>query len=513
MCKLALALLLGATATSPASAKWREASTKHFLIYSEESAKTLADFATKLEKFDKVMRMTRGLEDPPLSPANRLTIFIVPSTASVQKLYGRGGGDVGGFYMGRATGSVAIVPRARQTGDIFDLNGAVVLFHEYAHHFMMQNFPAVFPPWFIEGFAEFHSTAKFEKDGMIGIGLPANHRAYSLTQGKPMPMEKLVMGSVSGRNGEEVEQIYGRGWLLTHYLTFEPTRKGQLRSYLAALNEGKNGLDAAKAAFGDLKVLDSELNKYMYRPQWSYQKINLVKVNIPSVTVRDLSEAEDAVMDLRIKSKRGVDEAGAKALVPRVRKAAAPYPDDVLAQVTLAEAEYDAGFYAEAEAAADRALKTDPKATEALIYKGRSRMELASAAKTKDPAVWRDVRKWFVAANRIDPEDPEPLMLFYTSFMSEGRQPTANAAIGLVRALELAPQDDGLRWMVAQQHLRDKKGPDARAALAPIAFAPHGGKGAEMAASIIAKLDGGGVEEALKTWESLEAESKTEKAD
>ena len=211
-------------------------------------------------------------------------------------------------------------------------------------------------------------------------------------------------------------------------------------------------------------------------------------------------------MDVRIRSKRGVDEAQAKALVPLVRKAAAPFPNDALAQVTLAEAEYDARNYAEAEAAADRAIAADPKSVEGLIYKGRARVAMASAAANTDAAVWKEARKWFLAANKIEPDDPEPLMLFYSSFLAAGAQPTVNATLGLAWALKLAPQDSSLRWMLAQQHLRDGKAAEARAALAPVAFDPHGGTQAEAAAGILAKLDTGGVKAALEAWEKLDKE-------
>jgi cytochrome c-type biogenesis protein CcmH/NrfG len=168
--------------------------------------------------------------------------------------------------------------------------------------------------------------------------------------------------------------------------------------------------------------------------------------------------------------------------------------------VTLAEAAYDAGEYAEAEAAADRALAADPQSVEALIYKGRIKMALASASDKADAATWREVRRWFLAANKIEPDDPEPLMLYYTSFREAGVKPTANAALGLQQALGLAPQDHGLRWMMAFQHLQDKKAEEARQTLAPLAFDPHGGEQAKAAARILDKLASGGVKAALENW-------------
>jgi tetratricopeptide (TPR) repeat protein len=408
--------------------------------------------------------------------------------------------------MGRAPGSYAVSPRSTGAGGS-DLDEQIVLLHEYAHHFMMQNYHGAFPAWLIEGFAEFHSTAKFEKDGGVGIGLPANHRAYSLLAEQPIAIGKLLTSSVSDLKLDARDGFYGRGWLLTHYLTLDPARKGQLSAYVGLLNSGTDSLAAAQKVFGDLGALDKELNRYVRQPTLRYMRLDPKAIEIGPISVRALAPGEAAVMDVRIRSKRGVDEAGAKALLPLARKAAAPFPGDALAQVTLAEAAYDAKEYAEAEAAADRALAADPKSVEALVYKGRIKMALASDSATADAATWREVRRWFLAANKIEPDDPEPLMLFYTSFREAGMKPTANAALGLEQALGLAPQDAGLRWMMAYQHLQDKKEAQARQTLAPLAFDPHGGGMAKAAARILDKLASGGATAALEAWREPEEET------
>jgi cytochrome c-type biogenesis protein CcmH/NrfG len=500
---VAFALAVAAAAVSPAQAAWRQASTPHFVIYSEDDEKTVRDFATRLERFDAAMRFMRGLPDPEISPQNRLTVFVVPTVHAVRKLYGKGGGGIGGFYTGRASGSFAISPRNIGGGDGEE---QIILLHEYAHHFMMQNYPGAFPAWLIEGFAEFNSTARFDKDGGVGLGLPASHRAYGLLAMQPIRIEKLLASSVDDLAEAERDSFYGRGWLLTHYLTLHPARKGQLSAYLALLNSGTDSLTAATKVFGDLALLDKELDRYVRQRTLRYVKLEPEMIKIKPISVRALSPGEAAVMDVRIRSKRGVDLAAAKALLPLARKAAAPHPGDAVAQVTLAEAAYDAREYAEAEAAADRALAADPNSVEALIYKGRIKMALASASDKTDAATWREVRRWFLAANKIEPDDPEPLMLYYTSFREAGMKPTANAALGLEQALGLAPQDHGLRWMMAFQHLQDKRAEEARQTLAPLAFDPHGGEMAKAAARVLDKLASGGVKAALENWREPEEE-------
>ncbi len=167
-------------------------------------------------------------------------------------------------------------------------------------------------------------------------------------------------------DGSQLTAAHGllRARLAAHpFLTFEPSRKGQLTTYIAKLNEGLGGLDAAKAAFGDLKQLDKDLDRYLMRSRMSYWRLPPAKFASARSRFRISSPAENAVMELKIRSRRGVDEAQAKSCLPLVRRAAAQFPKDPFAQATLAEAEYDAGYFAEAEAAADRALAANPKSS------------------------------------------------------------------------------------------------------------------------------------------------------
>jgi hypothetical protein len=74
--------------------------------------------------------------------------------------------------------------------------------------------------------------------------------------------------------------------------------------------------------------------------------------------------------------------------------------------------------------------------------------------------------------------------------------------------LQLGPQDSGLRLLVASQYLRERKPSEARATLAPIAFDPHGGRIAELAATLITLIDKNGADAALSRWKESEKEAE-----
>jgi len=486
-----------------ANAEWREASSRHFLVYSEGSAQALQLFATKLEKFDKAMRVLLGFPDEDLGAGNRVAVFVVDDMAAVQRLGRARGSGIAGFYSGRAGGSIAVVPRASGSGGRNELDPAIILLHEYSHHMMLQSAAAAYPAWFREGFAEFYSTAKFEKDGSIGFGAAANHRAWSLVGMSPLPIELLFDPSRRKLSREEwVATIYGRGWLLTHYLTFDPTRKGQLAAYLRAINAGKGSLEAAQSAFGDLKVLDRELKTYLNRRLIPYLPMKAELLAVQPVAVRTLRPGEQAIMDLWMRSQVGVTKADAAQVARDMRKAAAAWPDDPAVQAALAEAEFDAGNLDSADAAAARAIAADPKNIDGLTYRARIAFERAKASAKGDEAAWKAVRRLIGQANRADPNHPGPLILYYRSFAAQGIAPTPLAVDGLLQAFALAPQDVGLRMNAARQLLVDGKAAEARRALAPIAFDPHGGTLGEAVAAVIARLDSSGTKAALEAWDS-----------
>ena len=483
-----------------AQAAWYRADSKHFIIYADESAQDLTAFATRLERFDRAVRFLREMDDPPVGDGNRLTVFVLPSVGAVQKLHGYGDRYVEGFYTPRASGSLAFVPRSTGPNLPGTLSADTIFFHEYSHHLMFQAIDKPLPPWVVEGFAEFMSTVRFEKNGDIGIGLPAYHRAGGLALANSLPLQTMLSGDYVKLSPEQRESLYARGWLLVHYLTFEKSRTGQLDRYASLLAKGMPGLDAARAAFGDLKQLDHELNVYVNRNQLSYVKLNGAKFPAGDIQVQQLSEGASKVIMLRAQSKRGVSAQTAEPLAVQVRAVETRFPGDELVELTLAEAELNAGHHDASEGAADRALKANPKDPKALVIKGRSVLARARAGTgNQRREAFEEARQLFIAANKLDTEDPEPLMLFFTSFGEEGVKPTANAIAALHYASDLAPQDTGLRMNSAFEYLAEGEPAEAKRALIPVAYDPHGRELTQIARSIIDKIDAGDAQAALST--------------
>jgi len=212
-------------------------------------------------------------------------------------------------------------------------------------------------------------------------------------------------------------------------------------------------------------------------------------IQIGPVAVRALTPGVAAVMPAVIRSKRGVDDADAKELLPEVRSVADRFPGDSVVLSALAEAEHDAGNDREAIVAADAALAIDPSQVNAYVQKGLSLFRIAQDAPDKD-AAYRAVRATFTALNHLEPNHPLPLFYYYESFLRQGKAPAPLALQGLERASELAPFDLGLRMTLAMQQLRFGKREEARRNLGPVAYNPHGGKLAETAHIALERMDG-----------------------
>lgn len=481
-----LAVLCGLMSASSARAEWLEARSRHFILYADTSDVAIRRQSEALERLDGGLRQFMSVADEPDIASRKLTVFLVDD-GDIARLCRCT--NIGGFYVSRVSGSLAFSGKGGWTNAAN--NGRLVLFHEYAHHFLLGSYNLAFPSWYSEGFAEFASTMRINPNAAV-IGYPAQHRAYSLLQGQRFSTEQLFDPALRAglTTAEQIDAFYGRGWLLTHFISFNPARAEQFSTYIAALNKGVPGIAAAQQAFGDLKAMNSQVSAYLARRTLPGMTLRYADATLPPVSVRKLTRGEAALIDLRMESVRGVTrEAGVK-LFAKAAPIAARYPDEPRVQGWLAEMAYDAGQDDASEAAAARAIARDPKSVQALLYRAMVQLRRLEQGKSTDAAAWDRARQSIIAANRSDPDDARPLWLFWQSFAMEGRTHRPSAITGLLRAQELAPQDEGVRFTAAMARLEANELAEAKRLLRPLAYDPHAGPD-NAASRMIAALDAG----------------------
>jgi len=489
--------MVAAVAAMPAQAAWLEARTPHFIIYSEQRESGLARYAEQLERFDQAIRPLLHSDDPPLSNASKLVIYVLRDQGAVAALAGNA--MTAGFYIPRASGPLAFVHRD-ETGDDQDLKGQNVFQHEYLHHLVLQKSGEPTPAWVTEGLAEFFGSSRVNSDGSVAIGLVPQYRGYDLFNDK-LPLARLMAPPAARMSDADTLQVYARGWLLIHYLTFSKERSPQLTRYLTLVAQGKPQLAAATEAFGDLSKLDRELDAYLSRNRFSARQIPAESIHPGKVTIRTLGPAESAIMPWQMRSQRGVDRKTAPVVLQGAQRVAALYPSDPIVLAELAEAEQDAGDNAAAIAAADRAAAGNPKYQKALVMKARALMALAA----KDPkkADFKQLRQTIAQANRLDPDNAEPLVMFYRTYDLQGVAPTRNSIEGLYYAQDLVPQDEDLRFAAVHQLTVDGDLAAAARMFGPIAYNPHATKMAPKLQAVMASLQAGKKADALAGMEAL----------
>lgn len=482
-----VALMLLAPAA--ARAEWHEARSRNFIVYSDGSERDAREFAAKLERFHFVLRTFYRVTAPPA--AVPLRVFLLQSTNDVATMAGAQGSSVAGYYVSDARGLMLVGTRSqvtRRSQDVrtaryeSELNSENILLHEYAHHFMYQYFPAAYPTWYSEGFAEFWGATRFLPNDVVDVGLPANHRFSTFRDLGWLPVQRLLSTyNYSQLAAEDLFLLYAEGWLVMRYVFEQPERRRQLDNYIALINRGATYADAARQAFPDLDRFNSELYEYAGTGRFNYIRLPFRAIDIGPIALRVPGPGEQALMRHEIRLSQGIPNREAAAFAREVRDIAGRHPDDPFALRVLMEAEWLAGDRPAALAAADRLLRVEPDHARALTVKGRVQLAgLRSAGTAAGAPDLAATRALFARARRLAPNDPIVLEAYYDSHAVQGTPPPEEVQNALYAAMELAPSDGDLRYKLAKDfEMRDMIA-DAIAIIRPEALStPHRGNESE----------------------------------
>jgi tetratricopeptide (TPR) repeat protein len=460
-----------------ARAEWKQATTTNFVVYSEGGETQLREFAVKLEKFNFVLRAYHGVTAP-LSPI-KLKVYLFPNTAAVGKM--AGGDGVAGYYISRARGLMMVGSRSRPQGavnprngpDYVDIDSESILLHEYTHHFMYQYFPATYPTWYSEGFAEFWGATNILPGDIVEVGLPVDYRYGSFQMNRWLPIRKLLTAQ-SYADVPELDLLYAEGWLLVRSAFDDPKQSKQLQAYLKSINGGASYEQAMKDAFDDVGALDSKLRGYAGKSRFQVLRLPFKKIDVGPMTVGPVSPAENAMMELSIELGQGILKRESAEFAGKVRSAARRFADDPFALALLSEAERLAGNRDAAAAAADRLLAAAPDDPRGLLQKALAEMDRLKAASSRDTKAWNSARQYLVRASKVAPNDPLVLEAYYDSYASQGLLPPDPAQAALYQAHELAPSDGDLRYKVAADFEKRDMIREAIAIIRPVAYVlPH----------------------------------------
>lgn len=472
---------------STAQAAWYKAETDRFVVYGEAREQKVRDYATKLMTFDRVLRTFHPSTRDKV-PSTKLVVYLVDQRNDLRRVRPGLPADIGGFYLAMNEGVFAVALSDGVPGA-----GDDVMFHEYAHHFMLENFPAAYPAWFVEGFAEYFMTAEITKQ-QVAIGGFNPSRAYGIFAQTWLPMESVLSRTTAETRKERLNAFYSQSWLLMHYMRSDPVRARQLDAATQAIAKGQPSVKAFQDATGLTMPQLTEALK-------GYRKLQRLGLKNPyptpppmTVTLMPKSADDFLLDDLRlILSPTGRVDGD---FLASVRRRAAKYPGDALTETTLARAEFVMGDVAAGRAIMQRRMAASPGDKEALILAGSGELMAGMRDKNQRETLFRAARPLLAKAYAVDKADFRPLFAYALSRSIEAAFPTDNDLEALLEARALAPavQESSLRAGLALLRKGDRT--RAAAVLAPVINNPHAGRSAAQARALLdgAKVSEGDIE-------------------
>ena len=402
-------------------------------------------------------------------------------------------GGVAGYYSPNSGRIYAVVNTRSRMGD-------VVVYHEYAHHFMFQMHSNAYPSWFVEGFAEYYSTADVGQD-RIQIGRHNPGRMNSLTMGANTwaRMEDVLTWRVSPSGRYAAHLYYAQAWAMTHYFMSTPERLQMLSQYLAAVVRGEDSIVAMEAATGrTAEQLQNDVRLYVSGPITMLTP--QITIPTPDVTITRLSPAEaDAIwLDIRLDTTPVIvqpfDDDGRtnrseSQLARQERERAERRAELIRSSLTLAErhADHRMGVLLAARAhrlshRPDLALETlepviDDNIADAEILRVAADALLDQARDETDPDIGVDLRRrasgYLARAMVARPLDFRIYLGLNETRQGEALYPTDNDLATLEAAAVLAPQSFETRLRLGHAYMARDMNQAAITVMNPVANSPH----------------------------------------
>ncbi|OYX51234.1 MAG: hypothetical protein B7Y97_05665 [Sphingomonas sp. 32-66-10] len=465
-----LLVVFGLILPVAAQAQWTRAESTNFIAYSNGTPEDLKERVEALEKFGRVLQTMTGarrLKEVPV----KIKVYFLPSQLEVADSLPYPAGGVLGYYNTTMRGPFTVMPRQ----DLKDsatgrtrFSALTVLQHELTHHFMFQYFPAAYPAWYVEGFADYIGAIEITDDNIAKIGLFLPNRAETLRRLDWVPLKEL-MNPIPGKSKFPGIAFYSQGWITVHYLYSTDAGRTKLKDYLRRINAGQSFGDAL-AAFGDMDAFDREVRAYSKLNRIPAEGVHYPQLTAGPITVEKLSPAASALVNIEMRMSAGVLVSGAKTFANRVRSVTRPYMSDPDALRVLADAERMAGNRAESLAAADRLLTLDPASPWGNYFRSVNEIDALIAAQSTDETAWDATRARLRAAMKALPNEPRFARAFYESYSRRGVLPPASAQNALAHALDLIPRENSLRLLVVKDYEARGMIQDAIDTLAPLAY-------------------------------------------
>ncbi|WP_444910177.1 hypothetical protein [Microbulbifer sp. TRSA005] len=276
------------------SSNWYEVETEHFRIVTNGKPDKVEKLADDLER----LRVAATKHINFIPDQQKLTVYALSDRLSFKGVTGRDDTQrVVGLFQNTSHGSFALVNLSGN--QYYPGNPArQILFHEYIHFLTYGRNSSNLPYWFSEGVAEVFSTVSFHGEeyelGMIPVS-----RAITLSHLDELSLKELLTAKNGSLSNNEREALYANGWMLAHWLLFDPHRVKALQRYLEGYSKSS---DEARPLWDELGMSFEELESQYLRlskSDFGYYTMRMPKMNMANFakSVRQLSQ-EDAILEI-----------------------------------------------------------------------------------------------------------------------------------------------------------------------------------------------------------------------
>lgn len=268
-------LAVSCSAASAATEQWIEVSSPHFTVISNTNDKQARHI---LDQFERMRWLFQTLfPHKSADPALPIVILASKDQKSFRLLepaayLAKGQLAIGGLFLKTQDTNYILLRLDSEEEHPFAL-----VYHEYTH-LQFSDDAAWLPLWLNEGLAEFMQNTEI-RDKDVLLGEPSADNILYLRQNRLMRLDTLFRVDVKSPYYHEEQKgsvFYAESWALTHYLEVMDWKNHtkKISDYMLLVSQHEDPAEAAEKAFGNLKQLQSELERYIQADSYSYFKLS-----------------------------------------------------------------------------------------------------------------------------------------------------------------------------------------------------------------------------------------------
>ncbi len=442
--------------------KWTKVQTKSFTLLSNGDELQIKQVAVSLEQFREAF--ARLFPNSKITTHVPTVVFVFKDKASFAPFMVRENA-VGHFQSGDDANYIALTTET--TGG---QNPYTIIFHEFVHLLVLNNFGTKVPLWYNEGLAEYYSTFKIKDERTVILGDPVKTHLYQIKKQGLLPLKELFAVTQDSPYYNESDKrniFYAESWLLMHYLIHN--KNAEQKKFFEMLLKGIDTEKAFKESFQmSYEAMEQSLLEYA-------TKKDVIQPNIASFENRLTLEAETKTEQIEdaeafvylgdLLSFRDKTNAG-----DFYKKAGELAPKSASAKAALGIQKAKAGNYREAKELLKETVTAGTKNHLALYYYAesisaeKSRTDFSNGYSTEELQTMRASLKRVIELVPMFVESYR-LLAFINLVANEQLDETV---IFLKQGLKLSPNNQDLLFMLSQCYLAKSNFKDAKETLETI---------------------------------------------